>query len=101
MPSPLHCKNCNCPIDIAEAIASSPFSWPNMSTFWHECPECDTGNHVRVSKDQVSIIEILGAPGPTWETIQTARLSELVVVVDPSYLQVWLGDIHRAIPARK
>jgi len=86
---------------LATAIEGAPFSWPNMSTFWHECSECGVGNHIRVSKDSASLIEILGAPGPTWETVQTSLMRGLDVVSDPEFLQVWLGDLHRAIPARK
>jgi hypothetical protein len=49
----------------------------------------------------MEVLEILGAPGPTWKTVQTALCRGLDTKQDPEFLHVWLGDIHRAIPARE
>lgn len=97
----LACKSCGSAFDLKDAILKSPYSWPPMETFWHECPECKIGNHIRVQNGAASIIEITGAPGPTWETLVTSRVSGLKVSTDPEYLQIWLHACHRAIPARK
>lgn len=97
----LFCKSCGESIDLKAAIHSSPYSWPHLSTFWHECSTCGTGNHIQFKKGGVSIIEIAGAPGPTWVALSTSRVADADVREDPEFLQVWLGDAHRAIPSRK
>ena len=97
----IYCKACACPIDLEGAIHGSPYSWPNMSTFWHECQECSAGNHIQIKKGGVSIIEIIGAPGPTWVALSSALARDADMRQDPDFLQVWLGDFHRAIPSRK
>ena len=99
--SALECKECRSKINLEEAVLSSPFSWPRLHAFWHECSTCGTGNHIRVAKGFSSIIEIVGAPGPSWETLETCRSDGLDWADDPEFLQVWLGSVHRAIPARK
>ena len=86
---------------MPSAIAGSPYSWPRMSAFWHECPICGTGNHLKVMKNRIETIEILGAPGPNWETIQTAVCKGIETREDPEFLHVWLNGHHRAIEARK
>lgn len=97
----LECKECRKKIDLEDAVLSSPFSWPQMQTFWHECVGCGTGNHIRIVKGMASIIEIIGAPGPTWETLENCPTERLDMNEDPGFLHIWIGSIHRAIPARK
>ena len=99
--SQLECKDCRKKIDLADAVLSSPFSWPQMQTFWHECSGCGTGNHIRIVKGLSSIIEIIGAPGPSWETVERCPTEGLDMNEDPEFLHVSIGDVHRAIPARK
>jgi len=99
--SVLECKECRNKINLEEAVLSSPYSWPRLHAFWHECATCGTGNHIRVAKGFSSIIEIVGAPGPSWETLETCRADGLDWADDPEFLQVWLGSVHRAIPTRK
>ena len=101
MPSSISCKNCTTSIDLSSAITASPYSWPRMATFWYECTHCGTGNHIKVMKDRMEVIEITGAPGPTWETLQTALCKGLDMKQDPEFLHIWFKDKHRAIPARK
>ena len=101
MPSSISCKNCATAIHLPSAIEAAPYSWPKMSTFWYVCANCGTGNHIKVIKDRMEVLEILGAPGPTWKTVQTALCRGLDTKQDPEFLHVWLGDIHRAIPARE
>ena len=97
----LECKECRKKIDLEDAVLSSPFSWPQMQTFWHECTGCRTGNHIRINKGLAAIIEITGAPGPSWETLETCLTERLDMNEDPEFLHVWIGASHRAIPARK
>ncbi len=97
----LVCKSCGSVFDLEDAILKSPYSWPALATFWHECPECGVGNHIRLQNGTASIIEITGASGPTWETLEVSRVPGLRVAVDPKHLQIWLLAIHRVIPARK
>lgn len=97
----LYCKSCGETIDLEAAIQDSPYSWPNLSAFWHECLDCSTGNHVQVKQGEASIIEITGAPGPTWVALSRTQNEGFNVREDPEFLQVWLGNIHRAIPSRK
>ena len=72
-----------------------------MSTFWFECLECGKGNHIKVIKNRVEIIEIIGAPGPNTETLQSVYCEGLDVRQDPAFLHIWFQDQHRDIPARK
>lgn len=97
----IYCKSCGETIDLRAAVRESPYSWPNLSSFWHECHGCGTGNHIQIKKRGASIIEITGAPGPTWVALSTSRVADADVREDPEFLQVWLGDFHRAIPIRK
>lgn len=99
--SNLECKECRKMIDLEDAVQASPYSWPQMQTFWYECPGCRTGNHIRVTKGLASIIEIIGAPGPTWEAVENCPTEGLDMSEDPGFLHVWIGGVHRAIPARK
>ncbi len=99
--SALECKECRSRIDLEAAVLASPYSWPRLQAFWHECSGCGAGNHIRVAKGFSSIIEIMGAPGPSWETLETCRVKGLDWTDDPEFLQVWVGSAHRAIPARK
>jgi hypothetical protein len=97
----LECKKCRCKIDIETAILTSPYSWPRLHAFWYECSGCGTGNHIRIAKGFSSIIEIIGVPGPQWETLETCRTEGLDMAEDPECLNVSIGSFHRAIPARK
>jgi len=99
--SRLECKECQEVINLEDAVQAAPYSWPRMQTFWYQCPGCGTGNHIRVTKSLASIIEITGAPGPTWETVENCPTEGLDMSEDPDFLQVWIGSNHRAIPARK
>ena len=99
--SSLYCKSCGEPIHLESAIESSPFSWPYMSTFWHVCKNCDTGNHIRVTSGQALIIEITGAPGPEWMPLSSAKVMDLDARKDPEFLHVSLKELDHSIPCRK
>ena len=98
--NPIACKNCEKLIDFDSAVRDSPFSWPKIATFWHECSGCKTGNHIKITSGSVSIVEIIGAPSPEWTTLQTTLARDIEIVSDPAFLKVWSGAFHRAIPAR-
>ena len=93
------CKKCKSEIDIEKAIKESPFCWPEMQTFWYECPSCKEGNHVRVEEGKVFIIEVTGT-GPTWELMQSMEM-DIRFRIDPSYLHIWVGEQHYEVEAKK
>ena len=96
----LMCKQCSREIELGEAIKTSPYSWPYLQAFWHECTECGAGNHIRVTKGQASIIEITGAPGPTWDAVESCPVADLDMRQDHDHFHVRLGDISRSIPPK-
>jgi hypothetical protein len=97
----LHCKNCNVEIDLKQALDHSPFSWPNLQAIWHPCPRCGTGNHIRFETDSIGIIEIIGAPGPTWEYLNRERRKGIQISSEPQYFHVWIDGIESVVEARK
>jgi len=96
----MNCKQCASPIDIKSALETTPYSWPYLECIWHICPKCATGNHIRFETDSVSIIEITGAPGPTWEYFTKEIIPGIKVSWEPKYLHVWIDGIESAIPAK-
>ena len=97
----LSCKQCGKEICLSYAIENSPYAWINLSAIWYECSNCKTGNHIKIMKDRAEIFEVLSAPGPEIEILQTAKFNGLDLRKDPKYLQVWYEKKHREIPSRK
>jgi len=97
----LLCKECGDIIDLFLAIDKAPYSWVHMSSFWYKCLICNTGNHIKVIKDRAEIYEVLGAPGPNIQTLQSSYVKGLDVRQDSECLHVWYNGLHRVIPIRK
>lgn len=96
----MKCIYCETQFDFEESLAASPFSWPEMSAFWYECPACGKGNHINVREGGYALIRILGAPGPDWEQLAFFPCASIRVRQDPGFLHVWLGEKHYEVPAR-
>ncbi len=97
----MKCRQCQTDVDLATAVDASPFSWPNMQTIWHVCPVCKVTAHLRFIPDGVQRIEIVGAPGPTWDVLETYRRPGIVVRSEPDYLHVWIDGIEHVSKARQ
>ena|SRR5690242_2430550 len=94
------CKSCNDEIVPEDALKRSPYSWPHLQAVWHVCPKCGIGNHLRFETDTVSVIEITGAPGPTWERLKSQRRPGIQIKAEPEYFHVWIDRIEYVVPAR-
>ena len=97
----INCKKCQTPINITDALETSPFSWPHLQAIWHVCDKCETGNHIRFISGAIPLIEIVGAPGPDWEIIQTNREPSVSIRIDSGYLHIWLEGEHYEVVAKK
>lgn len=95
----LHCRACGVGIDLQAALRNAPFSWPQLQCVWHPCGECRIGNHLRFSRGWAERIEIVGAPGPEWETRERVP-ADVAVRIDTGFLHVWLAGAHYEVAAR-
>ena len=84
----------------SDVLAQGAYSWPEMSAFWFICPACGKGSHMRVEQNELSRIQILGAPGPDWVVLQTWPVPGLSFRADPGFLHVWLRQQRFELPAR-
>ena len=98
---PIHCRHCQSGIDLESALQTTPYSWPNLQAFWHVCEQCTKPNHIRIEEGLATVIEITGAPGPTWEYVEKQRYQNLSFRWDPEILHVWLDGRHYGIGSRK
>ena len=97
------CINMNCgkSFSFISSLESAKYSWPNLRTYWYKCIDCNSGNHIKVSDGRYQQIEIIGAPGPEWEVINTFQEKSLIYRQDPSWLHIWVNEIHYEIKAKK
>ena len=96
-----HCRHCRSEIALGDALDAAPYSWPNLQAFWYVCPACQKPSHIRIEDGRAAVIEITGAPGPTWEYVESVRIAVLSFRSDPEVLHVWLDGHHYGIEARK
>jgi hypothetical protein len=96
----MNCIYCQSQIELETALENSPFSWPEMSTIWHECRKCGHGNHIRFESGRYSQIKMLGAPGPDWDSLNDFPEVSISIRQDPEYLHVWFKGKHYEIRAR-
>jgi len=97
----IHCKNCSSEIRIDDVLFAAPYSWPSFQAVWYECVSCGTGNHVRFQDDEIQRIEIVGAPGPTWDIVEVAKAPGITIREDPGCLHVWHNGQHYEFPERE
>ena len=96
----MNCVNCGKDFSLSSSLENAKFSWPKLRAFWHECAYCKSGNHIRISQGRYQQIEIVGAPGPEWESINMFQESGLTYRQDESFLHVWLNNTHYEIAAK-
>jgi hypothetical protein len=96
----VRCENCDVEVDAVTALENAPYSWPNLHAVWYPCANCGAGNHIRFLKDTLQRIEITGAPGPTWEVVESEVLPGVEAYAEPERLVIWAGGHQFVIPAR-
>ena len=94
------CENCGEKVDALTALENAPYSWPNLHTVWYPCVSCGAGNHIRFLKNTLQRIEITGAPGPTWDVVESEQHADIEAKSEPKQLVVWIGGHQFVIPAR-
>jgi hypothetical protein len=97
------CKNCSEPINVEQALKTTPYSWPHLNSIWHICKNCKEGNHLKFLEHKVQIINITGAPGPTWELVQSEKNEAVEHVVNDNgcFLNVWYNGNLYSTKARE
>jgi hypothetical protein len=96
----VRCGNCGVEVDALMALENAPYSCPNSHAIWHPCLECGAGNHIRFQKDTIQRIEITGAPGPTWEVVESEGYAGIESAAEPEQLVIWACGRQFVIPAR-
>jgi hypothetical protein len=95
----LACPTCSDPVSADLALEHGTVSWPELGAFWYTCPKCQRGAHIQARDNELSLIRILGAPGPDWEVVATIPAPGLTVRADPGYLHIWSNRNHFEFPA--
>ena len=96
----MRCLKCQHQISLSRALELGQFAWPEMQTFWLQCPACGAGNHLRVANGAAEQIEIVGAPGPEWRVLSSEDDPSLEYRIDPSFFHVWHRGQHYEYPIR-
>ena len=93
----MNCVACGSEFSFLSSLKKAKYSWPKLRAFGYECADCNTSNHIRISDGRYQQIQIIGAPGPEWEVLNTNQDRNLSYRQDDNYFHVWLNDKHYEI----